>query len=153
MCRSPCYHDIGCAGVIFQIWKAFRVIVTEESLGFSVTMAVLALEALFCDIDTEKPARFCGTMRGAQQNYVFDTPTCNRRTPVTFLREKCCRYLGISLHLLRFHWKSVAGGISVRCSDSARRRFPATQKYFLSFLSKAMKMNSMAVKPHMEEPP
>ena len=77
MCRSPCYHDIGCAGVIFQMWQAFRVIVTEESAGFSVTMAVLALEALFLGIDTEKMAYFCGTIRDAQQNYVFDIPICN----------------------------------------------------------------------------
>ena len=37
-------------------------IVTEESAGFSVTMAVLVLEALFWGIDTEKMACFCGTM-------------------------------------------------------------------------------------------
>ena len=56
------------------MWQAFRVIVTEESAGFSVTMAVLVLEALFLGIDTEKMAYFCGTIRDAQQNYVFDIP-------------------------------------------------------------------------------
>ena len=40
-------------------------------------MAVLALETQFWDIDTEKVACFCGTMRGVQQKYVFDIPICN----------------------------------------------------------------------------
>ena len=72
-----------------------RAIVTEESAGFSVTMAVLALVTPFRDIDTEKMACFCGTMVRMVKN----------------------------------------------------------QKYFLSFLFRAMKMNSMAVNPHMDEPP
>mgnify|MGYP003483854369 CR=1 FL=1 len=103
-----------CRAILQLICSLRHVSLTQKSPDFSVTMAVLALETPFRDIDTEKMACFCVTMRAAQQNYVFDTPTCNRWTPVTFLREKCCRYLGISLHLLRFQWKSAAGGISVR---------------------------------------
>ena len=32
-------------------------------------------------------------------------------TPVTFLRQKCSRYLEISGYLLRFHGESVTGGL------------------------------------------
>ena len=60
-----------------KLSTGYKTIVTEESAGFSVTMAVFALEALFLGIDTEKMACFCGTMRGAQQKYVFDIPICN----------------------------------------------------------------------------
>ena len=48
--------------VDFALESPFGRIVTEESAGFSVTMAVLVLEALFLGIDTEKVACFCGTM-------------------------------------------------------------------------------------------
>ena len=72
-----------------------HVSLPQESAGFSVTMAVLALVTPLRDIDTEKMACFCGTMVRTVKN----------------------------------------------------------QKYFLSFLFRAMKMNSMAVNPHMDEPP
>ena len=55
-----------------------HVSLPQKLPDFSVTMAVLALETPFRGIDTEKIARFCGTVRAAQQNNVFDTPTCNR---------------------------------------------------------------------------
>lgn len=54
-----------------------HVSLPQKLPDFSVTMAVLALETPFRDIDTEKMACFCVTMRAAQQNYVFDIPTCN----------------------------------------------------------------------------
>ena len=72
-----------------------HVSLPQKSPDFSVTMAVLALETPFRDIDTEKMTCFCGTMVRTVKN----------------------------------------------------------QKYFLSFLFRAMKMNSMAVNPHMDEPP
>ena len=62
-----CSLDKGGVGVLFRVWATFYVIVTEESAGFSVTMAVFDLEPPFWSIDTENGACFCGTMRDANK--------------------------------------------------------------------------------------
>ena len=65
----PCLLYRGCVGAVYRIWSAFRVIVTEESTDFSVTMTVFALETPFGCIVTEKTPCFCGTMLERRQRW------------------------------------------------------------------------------------
>ena len=41
-------------------------------------------------------------------------------TPVTLLRQKCNRYLGISGYLLRFHRGNVTGGLQAEADGRAK---------------------------------